>query len=213
MAAKPEITMQQVRNAIVSLGSSGAEISNIQLYEIFGFKDESDKVRLRRRVQDMVKSGEVVCVRDGIYKYNTKFNLSASRLHSAMWRYVRMQKPGWDLKEMSLCTRASYTHVSKYCNWLQEEGYIEVIRKDGLVKLYRARHKAMTSPETPLPPKKVNDPFSREKAAAVIILQAILSVDLSSPKVKKSIAEACNILLARFQPDTENENQTGGQNV
>ena len=213
MAAKPEITMQQVRNAIVSLGFSGAEISNVQLYEIFDYQDESDKVRLRRRLQDMVKSGELLRVREGIFKYNSKFNLSASRLHSAMWRYVRMQKPGWSLTDMSLCTRASYTHASKYCTWLQEEGYIEVMGKKGLVKLYRATTKATSSPETPLPPKKVHDPFSKEKAAATAIVRAMLCSDLNSKKTATAILEACSIIQQRFSFDTENENQTGGYDV
>lgn len=203
---KPEITMEQVRTAIVNLGSDGAEVSNAELFEVFGFGEESDKVRLRRRMQDMVAAGEITRVREGIYTYNFKYCQASAKFHTAMWRFVRMQKPGWTIKELALYTRASYTHASKFCGWLLEEGYIAMTGKNGLNKLYSATNKAMMAPETPRPPKKIHDPFQKERAAAAIIIRLMLCSDMSSPKIKKAIVEACEVLLNRFKSTAENEN-------
>ena len=57
----------------------------------------------------------------------------------------------------------------------------------------------MKSPETPYPPLRETDPFAKEKAAAVRIIDTLLRADPYAKKTAQAITEACRILLSRFE--------------
>ena len=109
-----------------------------------------------------------------------------------------------------MLTRVSYTTSrTAIVDWLLEEGFISRMGmgKTGQAQLYRATTKAAHSPETPYPPLRETDPFSREKAAAIRIVDLLLRADPYAKKTAQTIADACNVLLARFDGSrAENEN-------
>lgn len=202
------VTIDMVRVALRSFGANSQEISNAQLYHALGLESEPEKARLRFRINDMVQHGEVSKVRAGVYTYNFKHRPRDSKAYPAIWRFVRKSKPGWSVSECALMTRVGYTHVLRYCSWLEDEGFVECIGKnDRNARQYAGTSKADMAPETPYPPFRETDPFEREKGAATAVVRLMMCADPYAPKTARGIVDACNTLLARFsKPVIETEN-------
>ena len=203
------ITMEMVRLAFQSFGAGGVQISNAQLYDALGITSEVEMARMRARINSMVSHGEVNRVGSGVYTYNYNHRPREAKTYTVLWRFVRSHKPGWTVKECALLTRISYTQASRYFSWLEEEGYLERAGRDTKkAVLYRATTKAAASPETPYPPLREADPFQKERTAAATITRLMLCADPYAQKTARTIAEACQVLLARFGGTvTENENR------
>ena len=212
MATAPKtVTMEMVRDAMRSFCADGASVTNAQLYDLLGLACEAEKDRLRTRISGMIRQGEVVKIDPGKYEYNFKFRLREDKSYGKIWRYVRSQKPGWTYSEACQMTRVSYTHLSRYCAWLEDEGYIARHGKNGKASTYRATQKAIMAPETPYPPLHDTDPFEKEKAAAAKIARLMLCCDPYAPKTAREIVAACGVLLARF--DKKLQPNEGEQHV
>lgn len=208
MSTPKTITTDMVRAAMQSFCHGGKSVSNAQLYTVLGLDCEPEKDRLRTRVNNMVASGEVVKIKAGVYEYNFKYRSRKNKTLPAVWRYVRMQKPGWSFNDACLLTRVSYTQVARYCTWLENEGYIALYGKDGATALYAATDKADATPETPFPPITDRNPFERENAAAAELARLMLCHDPYQPTTARKIVAACNVLLARFdKPFNQVENK------
>lgn len=206
------ITTEMVRTAMQGFCRGGKRVSNAQLYEIMGLQNEKEKDRLRTRVNDMVTAGELARVAPGVYEYNFKHRVRKNATFPVIYRFVRMQKPGWSLNECCQITRISYTQVARYCTWLENEGFIERHGKDGATTLYRSTDKADHTPETPYPDITDKNPFERENAAAAELARLMLCHNPYQATTARKIVAACNVLLARFdKPFNTNEN-TGGKN-
>ena len=203
------ITTEMTRETLRSFCRGGKRVSNAQLYEVMGLCCEQEKDRLRTRIGDMVKQGEVIKVGPGLYEYNFKFRLRQGESFPKLWRFARSQKPGWSITQASQLTRISYTQAARYFSWLENEGYIVRHGKDGATFLYRATDKAAASPETPYPPHTDRNPFERENAAAAHIARLMLCHDPYQPKTARDIVAACHVLLARFAGVNQLEN--GGE--
>lgn len=202
------ITTPMIREAMRSFCKGGRRVSKAQLYEALALTCAQEKDRLRTRITDMIKSGEVIKISTGLYAYNYKFRAREHPSYHAVWRFVRTQKPGWSINYACQLTRVSYTQVSRYCGWLENEGYIARHGKDGQTVLYRATDKADCSPETPYPPITDRNPFERENAAAARLATLMLCHDPYQPRVAAEIVKHCNVLLARFSvKQLENENK------
>ena len=89
-----ELTSEAIRFALRNFGKGGQEISHAMLFEALGLTKEGDKARLRNRINDMARMGEVIKVRPGAYTYNFKYRPRESRSLPAIWRFVRKAKPG-----------------------------------------------------------------------------------------------------------------------
>lgn len=204
------ITAEMIREAMRSFCHGGQSVSNAQLYEVMGLTCEPEKDRLRTRINEMVKSGEVNKIEPGRYNYNFKFRLRTSNeSFPKLWRFVRSQKPGWSITQASQLTRVSYTQASRYFVWLENEGYIALHSKEGQTHLYSGTAKAVATPETPYPPHTDRNPFERENAAAAQIARLMLCHDPYQPKTARDIVAACKTLLARFdRPDQEPQGET-----
>ena len=204
-----ELANETIRYALRNFGKGGEEISHAMLFEAFGLTEEGDKARLRNRINDMARMGEVVKVRPGVYTYNFGYRPRENRSLPAIWRFVRKAKPGWSLSECAMMTRVSYTRALRYCHWLEEEGYILRDGKDERnASTWRATVKADKTPETPYPPLRETDPFVRERAAAATIARLLLCADPYAKRTAQGITEACKVLLARFDTNrTKNENE------
>lgn len=212
---RPEtVTIGMIRAAVQSFGDGGQEVSNAQLYEALGLESEPEKVRMRSRIAGMIKHGEVSRVRDGVYVYNSKHRPREAKNLEAIWRFVRKAKPGWSVNECALMTRVSYTHVLRYCAWLEDQEFVARVGKnDRNAVTYRGTRKADQSPETPYPPHRATDPFSKERVAAATIARLLLCADPYAVRTGREIVEACGVLLGRFgngrgrESVTENENE------
>lgn len=200
-------SMEQIRDAVRSFCPSGGEdtVSNAQLYEALDMlADEPEKARLRRRLNEMVRRGEVVRVEPGVYRYNWKAQPDRGVSYGRIWRAVRIKKPGWSFADIAQVTRVSYSMVLRYCQWLQEEGYVERHGKRKQTLLYRTTNKAVLTPETPYPPLRTQDPFAKEKGAAAKLVRAMLCQDPYSGKTRRDVLEACRVLMERFGKQTDN---------
>lgn len=203
------VTQDMVRSALQSFGTDGQIVSNAQLYDALGLEAEPEKARLRTRINDMIKFGEVERVESGCYRYNFKHRPRTNKSFPAIWRFVRKSKPGWSLSECALMTRIGYTQVLRYCGWLEKQDYIvRVGKNDSNAITYRATPKADQAPETPWPPLRDTDPFAREKSAAASIARLMLCHDPYAAKTARDIVAACKTLLNRFEKTViENENE------
>lgn len=209
-----KITNELVRVAFRSFGRGDERISNSQIFEALDIESEQEKSRVRTRITDMIKAGEIIKIGSGIYNYNFKFKLrdaSTARGYSKIWRYIRQQKDGWSIKDCTMLTGQNNTHVSRYVNWLESEGYVEIIGKgDNNARLYKGTLKARQTPETPIAPHTDKDPFEKERIAGAKIIRLLLCNDLYSKATAKDIADACEVLLGRF---SKNINTNDGVSV
>lgn len=209
----PKVSKDLVRRAMQALGAGDQEVSYRQVYEAIGLSSEGQQAVVRSRISDMLRHGEVVRVKAGIFTYNAKYRPREGKTYITIWRFVRMAKSGWDIKECAMLTRISYTQVLRYITWLEGEAFVERTgRNEARGIVYRATAKAASSPETPYPPQKETDPFHKERVAAATITRLMLCADTYAPKTARDIVEACRVLLARFkkggaQSVTTNENE------
>jgi hypothetical protein len=200
--------MEIAREALRSFCEGGKRVSNAQLYELMNLACEQEKNRLRTRIADMVRAGEVIKIAPGLYEYNFKYRLrQGGESFPKVWRFIRSQKPGWSITYACQLTRVSYTQAMRYCAWLENEGYITKHGKDGQTTLYRATDKADRCPETPYPPHTDRNPFERENAAAARLATLMLCHDPRQTRVAAEIVKNCNLLLARFAVNKHGGNE------
>lgn len=197
-----KITSELVRVVFRSFGQGGLQISNTQIYEALEAESEYEKNCIRTRIKDMLKTGELIKIACSLYTYNFKHKVrdaSTARGYSKIWRFVRLQKGDWTIKDCTMLTGQNNTHVTRYINWLASEEYIEIIGKgENQARLYRATKKAKQTPETPVAPHTDKDPFEKERVAGAKIVRLLLCNDLYSKATATDIAEACEVLLGRF---------------
>lgn len=200
MASRKKITRAMVRKAVKNFGHGGKEFGYALLYDLFALEPDNEKAVVRSHVTDMVSAGELNRITDGVFTYNFRYRPRGdSPLRIKIWRFVRSQKPGWTIKDAALLSGASYTHVARYCAWLEQEGYIKAKGKNGNTITYRATKLAGKAPEMPQPSTDEKNPFEKECRAAGKIANLMLYGNLYSSKSAREIVEACNVLLERFQ--------------
>lgn len=210
MDTRKEVGKEAVRAALQALGEGGKEISYRLVYEALGLESEAEQAVVRSRISDMTRHGEVKRTRTGCFTYDFRHRPREAKSYETLWRFVRKAKSGWTISDCALMTRISYTQAMRYCNWLEEEGFVERTGRDSRnATTWRATAKADRTPETPYPPLRETDPFARERAAAATIARLLLCADPYAKKTAQNITEACRILLARFDKEsvTENENE------
>lgn len=214
MEGRP-VTLEMVRQAAQTLCEGGKTVSNHQIFAALALDCEPEKARARSRISNMVKHGEMTREADGLYRYNFAKRPRNPKTYAIIWRFIRKAKPGWSISECAMMTRISYTQALRYCNWLEEEGFIARAGKDDRNAItWRATVKADRTPETPYPPLRETDPFAREKAAVVRIVDLLLRADPYAVKTARGITDACKVLLARFDRNrTENENDNTEENA
>ena len=210
MDTRKEVGKEAVRAALQALGEGGKEISYRLVYEALGLESEAEQAVVRSRISDMTRHGEVKRTRTGCFTYDFRHRPREAKSYETLWRFVRKAKSGWTISDCALMTRISYTQAMRYCNWLEEEGFVERTGRDSRnATTWRATAKADKTPETPYPPLRETDPFARERAAAATIARLLLCAHPYAKKTAQNITEACRILLARFDKEsvTENENE------
>lgn len=205
-----KITPEVIRVAFRAFGKNDQEISNAQIYEILEAKTDADQAKIRTRISEMVRHGEINKISSGRYKYNYNYKIrgtAAAAGYTKIWRFIRQAKDGWTIKECSLLTGKDNSHVGKYVNWLQSEGYLKIIGKKEQAKCFMATQKAKMSPETPMPTYKDSDPFEQERAAGAKIVRLLLCENLYNPLTAQKIMAECEILQNRFNKKQSEENE------
>lgn len=203
-----KITPELIRVAFKAFGKDNQEITNAQIYEVLEARNDADQAKIRTRIAEMVRHGEVTKVSPGTHKYNYEYKIRGSIVAAGyvkIWRFIRQAKEGWTIKECSLMTGKDNSHVGKYINWLESEGYIKSIGKKEQARCFMATQKAKMSPETPMPTYKDSDPFEQERAAGAKIVRLLLCDNLYSPLVAQKIIDCCEILQKRFNKQNQSE--------
>jgi len=196
--------MDRVRLVIQGLTVNGKEpVTNALLYEAMGLTVEADKARLRSRINDLVKRGELSRIEDGKYRYVPKARIRSGEYYQRVWRAIRSAKPGFSWTDLAQVSRVSYTHCHRYGQWLAEEGYIERHGRKGATSLYRATLRAKDTVETPYPPLDIADPYETERNAACRLVRALMERDPGQTAVKNKIIDNCRAILARFAKEEE----------
>ncbi len=207
---RKKVTQEAVRAAMQALGADGKEITYQLVYEALGLDSEAQQAIVRTRISSMAKHGEVRHMDRGKFIYDFNRRPRGGRMHEVIWRYVRAAKPGWSIQDCSLMTRASYSHILRYVNWLEEQGMVERAgRNERNAILYRNTAKAQASPETPYPPIRDSDPFEKERSAAATITRLMLCANPYAASTSRQITAACQILLARFGKGNFTELENG----
>lgn len=202
--------MDRVRLIIQGLTVNGKEtVTNALLYEAMGLTVEADKAKLRSRIGDLVKRGELSRITDGKYRYVPKARIKSGEFYQRAWRAIRSAKPGFSWTDIAQVSRVSYSHVRKYGQWLIEEGFVERHGCKGTTFLFRATLRAAETVETPYPPQDFTDPFEVERNAACRLVRAFMERNPYRSTVRAKIVENCRAILARFEKeDAENGNET-----
>lgn len=210
---KEPITTENLRIILRVLGADGKNIVVSQLYEPLGLHEPNDRRDLREMLRNMLRYGEVKRISEGVYQYIEGYQPRERTALARVWSFVRKERPGWRLSQVGIMTGVGMGVVREYCKWLEEQGYIEVMGRDGQTRLFRGTDKADKKPETPNPPIRLPCPFDQEKKAALRVTSLMLRGNLYNPKTAAEIMVAAKVLLTRFEPlaaksVTTNENPT-----
>ena len=127
MDTRKKVGKEAVRTALQALGEGGKEISYRLVYEALGLESEAEQAVVRSRISDMTRHGEVKRTRTGCVIYDFKHRPREGKSYGTLWRFVRKAKSGWTISDCALMTRISYTQAMRYCNWLEEEGFVETL--------------------------------------------------------------------------------------
>ena len=213
MAERKKIEIEKMRAALRALGDQDKDISYQLVYEAMGVESVPEKDVIRARMNEMVDHKELIRTGRGAFRYNFKYRLRKGQGYETIWRFVRAAKPGWTYSKCSLMTGQSHTHIRKYVDWLETEGYVvRAGTTESKALCFRNTEKARRAPETPYPPGKMTDPFAKERVAAATIARLMLCADPYALKTARTICESCRTLLARFEKTSaeirnENENE------
>ena len=172
-----------------------------QLYEVFGDNSAKDRARFRRKLKDMVRRGELIRERPGVFRYNpTAADQEAAEGYQRIWRAIRAQRPGWTMHDLAQVTCISYSHARTYCRWLNREGYITRHGRRGTSTLWRATAKAKEQQATPIPVTTPQDPFDVERKAACRLVRCLMATDPYRPHTRQLIIRETQTILRRFAP-------------
>lgn len=194
----------------VALRAFGDEIiTTAHLGDILGLKTESERQVLRRRLGQLIKTGEAEKVAYGQFRY---FSDRAPSRHGEsfqkIWRIVRIQPPGWSKVTIASLSRVSRSVVDRYLSHLEDEGYVDRCGRNGNSVLWRTTIKGKERRETPYPPIESRDPYEQERAATAQLCQIMLTRDLNQRSTRSRIRNSLAILMQRFCTQDENQDDT-----
>ncbi|ADK84975.1 conserved hypothetical protein [Desulfarculus baarsii DSM 2075] len=209
--ATPE--SDKLRRALLALCPDDKTIvCHQQLYEALGLEDEPAKARLRSRIKDLIRRGELRRIkgRDGCYTYHREaMPKRAGEGFGRMWRAIRAAKPGWTWQDIAQITRVDYTMVRRYAVWLADEGFIAQAGRRGNTRLWRSTGRAQEQRVAPLPPIRPKDPFEAERGAACRLVRLMMEADPNQPHVRTKIVKELGILAGRFAEAAKEDESHG----
>jgi len=203
------VGMDRLRETLQSLTKTGKGVSNQLLYQALQLEDEESKARLRRRLNELVKRGELRRIMPGVYEYDhaaaPKPPIAESYVR--LWRVIRTSKPGWTLQDVILVAGIDQRQAREYVRWLasEEVGLVARAGRDGNSWLWRTTMKGLDQRETPYP-QRLRDPWESERDAACRLVRCYMEANPDAPRVRRRISEAARLILASVEDiQTETE--------
>lgn len=189
-----------LREAARNLGKTEDIFSNKMLYAALGASSEEDKNRIRTQASALVRSGELLRVSRGQYRYNAQAAPAreAEKI-TRMWRTLKTTKPGFSVYELARVSGAGYHHALSYIRALEKAEYVRRSGRQGNTILYKITALLRNQKYAFHPPREFVDPFADEKAALHELVGMFMQRDLHQPKVKQRVAELSKTILARFE--------------
>ncbi|KAF1073305.1 hypothetical protein [Halodesulfovibrio sp. MK-HDV] len=199
-----EYKMPLMREAVSNLGKDNRVFSNQMLYAVLNVETDEERGKVRSRAAVMVKSGELVRVGRGEYRYNEDSTTARGKESvTRMWRGIKTATPGFSLQELARVSGSGYYHAMWYVKELEEQGYLRRVGKKRKAVLYAATGKMRKQQRAYIPSQNMKDPFAVEKASLHELVGIFLQQDLHQPRVKQQVVELAKIILERFEVQAE----------
>lgn len=200
--------MTALRDAARNLGAGGADITNGMLYAALGttVAETEERDRIRRRCNQLVRTGELERIRPGLYRYNP--GAAPAQAHdkvSSMWRAVRSAAPGFAAQDVARVSGAAYNYAIKYLKFLETAGFLRRHGRSGNALLYCLTAQGRAQRQSPLPPKPIRDPFEEERRHVHELVGLFLLRDPYQPAVRNQIVESARAILARFDKEESDD--------
>jgi len=123
---------QKVRQAAIELD----EFTSNDLTDLIPVFTYKDRDKIRKVIQELKKSGEIVLIREGLYRYEGKKRPLSKQ--ARIWRAIII-KEYFIRRDIVKLSGASDDYVKRYLTFLKGRGFIEHISgqgyKDGLYRL------------------------------------------------------------------------------
>ena len=193
--------MDRLRATFRSLCPTGADSQAVPvpyLAEVLGLEPH-EKQTLRKRIKEMMRRGEVRKTKPGWYVHvaeNEPCRYGDS--YERIWRAVHVQNTPFTIRRIVQVSRFSSITVSRYLNYLEKEGLVELIGRDGRARLYGLTLQGRNYRDVPYPPSSFADDPSRAERVACAILHRLLLEDTAVPNVRRRICEQLAVLNAAF---------------
>lgn len=193
----PKNVTPQVRELVDALSGGGKEMVSTQaICAAAGAEDDKEKAKVREALRNMVKRGELVRRRPGVFSFRAQAAQNVkqhSESYQRMWRIIRTENAGWTVAHICSTTRVPSTTVSEYVRWLYKEGFIALCGKDGRARLYRSTGKARAQREAPYPPRTRPDAFAPARSAVCRLVRIFMEPE---PSARLDEAEAqCRTIM------------------
>lgn len=197
--------MTMLREAARTLSAAHESVTTPMLYQALGVSkdDQTERSRIRRRCNQLVQSGEMTRLDQGIYRYNKDAaSARVGELVTRMWRAMTSTSSGFSVQDVARISGACLSHASKYISYLADAGYVRQHGKHGNSRLYRGTGKMRETLRAPMPPRTLSDPFADERKHVHELVGLFLLKDMHRPAVQQEIVVHCRAIEARF---TQNE--------
>lgn len=199
-------SMNDLRLVCQTLGRNDHKFSNPMIYEALGAGKEAQarRDRIRKRLNLLVKAGELIRTKPGEYTY---VKAAAPRrdapLATLAWRAVKSAKPGFSTQDIARRSGATYPYISKWLRHLESKGFVKNHGRNGNALLYRATKLALTTQDAPLLPREPSNPFEAEYAAVCELVKLFMIGDPYQPAVGRKILKNCRTIMDRFEKQEE----------
>jgi hypothetical protein len=183
--------------AFCPTGSNQEAVTVPQLADALGMRSE-EKQRLRKRIGELLRRGEVRKVKTGWYVHVPENEPSRyGESYGCIWRAVHVQRGAFTVRKISQISRYALLTVGRYLSYLEKDGFIAFAGMDGRARSYEVTPKGLAFRDIPYPPSPIADPTEAERIACRKLMQLYLE-DVSAPAVLKQIRENLITLNARF---------------
>lgn len=192
--------MTRVRATLKSFCPTGADKEAVtvpQLAEALGLEPH-EKQRLRKRIGELLRRGEVRKVKTGWYvhvpgKEPCRYGVNYERI----WRAVHVQREPFTKRKIIQISRFSASAVDRYLAYLETDGFVEFAGHEGRARRFVLTRKGELFRDIPYPPMTIQDPTHQERIACINLHKLLLD-DVDAPNILRRIRKNLATLNARF---------------
>lgn len=197
--------MTRLRATLKSFCPNGADKEAVtvpQLAEALGLEPH-EKQRLRKRIGELLRRGEVRKTKPGCYvhvpgKEPSRYGESYERI----WRAVHVQRDPFTVRRIVQISRYAAITVSRFLAYLETDAFVEFAGYEGRARCFLLTRKGELFRDIPYPPTLFVDPTHPERIACINLHKLLLD-DVDAPNVLRRIRKNLAILNARFAGEGE----------